>query len=382
MSCQWAPHQKNNLFCDHDQVDNENDIGASASAASSSSCQVGPPDTSQGANAEAASSGEDKNATMATKRPLTGAAKRESCHMRSQKEDGTSPREDDLVGQHALEFEADSEDDADAPPDAAQGPKRVRRDGLPVWLLVLRHEDKYQLLEPCPKRNYCRLAEVVLLRERKLEALSLPRDGILAEEHRRSVVRGLYEAWLASEDPAKLEHLWKRSETNDAYHRTLRSNWRRHCFSYYGGLEWLHLFVATGEITDAIIGLVNAHIDSVIERGRTDDVDSPRLSERKRSLRDGSDRPPPLCGVRHRISPNKRRRQEIKGELMWIEKDMAKMDDEWKRNRSQWAWNRWERRSERRQELLREQEAIKAPQQPRGLVDVVLDQLVSPSFQQ
>ena len=113
------PLSKDQFIGDHDQVDNENDIGASASAASSSSCQVGPPDTSQGANAEAASSGEDKNVTMATKRPLTGAAKRESCHMRSQKEDGTSPREDDLVGQHAVEFEADWGDGADAPPDAA-----------------------------------------------------------------------------------------------------------------------------------------------------------------------------------------------------------------------------------------------------------------------
>ena len=125
--------------------------------------------------------------------------------------------------------------------------------------------------------------------------------------------------------------------TSDVYNRTISSNFRTWCFQMLGGVNWVHLFVATGEVSDRLITLVNEHNAAVIRReapGREPSADlapGPRRSRRNVALARGVPEydAPPRCGVQHFESRAKALRQiarELKKELDW-------QDDQWKRGR-------------------------------------------------
>ena len=181
------------------------------------------------------------------------------------------------------------------------------------------------------------LTEVVLLRLQKLRSLRLSKYGFLEAEHRQDVLKQLKAAWYAREDEGRKAAVWMNCRTSDGYTRTIQSNFRTWCFQMLGGVNWAHLFVATGEVSDRLVSLVNEHNDDVIRRearGREPSADlapGPRRSLRNEALAKGipEDDAPPRLGVQHFESRAKALRQiarELKKELDW-------QDEQWERGR-------------------------------------------------
>ena len=183
-------------------------------------------------------------------------------------------------------------------------------------------------------------------------------------------MRDMYNDWVARTDPYEFRLLKLRCRNNDSFNKTLRSNWRVHCFEQHGGIEWLHIFIAIGGITDRIVALANAHIDSVKQARPNKE---PR--QLKRNQRGGDAAPSPPRGVRHKVSEGKLRRKKITKDIKRIEKELGNLESRWTHHRNRWAWDEWVRQDAKRTKLLREKESL-APIIPKGLVDIVLEQYV------
>ena len=180
------------------------------------------------------------------------------------------------------------------------------------------------------------LKEVVILRLKKLRSLNLSEQGFLETQHRQDVIKQLKDAWESRQNPDELAALWGHCnpQTWNVYHRTMQSRFRTWCFQMLGGLNWAHLFVATGEASEQLVSLVNAHNDTVIRREArrepsTNPVPGPRRSVRNEALFAGTpeDEAPPRRGVQHWESGGKSARKHATD----LKKELARADQQWKR---------------------------------------------------
>ena len=181
------------------------------------------------------------------------------------------------------------------------------------------------------------LTEVVVLRLQKLQTLRLHKYAFLEEKHRQDVVKQLKARWYAREDEGRKAALWMNSRTSDVYTRTIASNFRTWCFQMLGGVNWVHLFVATGEVSDRLITLVNEHTADVIRRearGREPSADlapGPRRSLRNEALANGipEDDAPPRRGVQHIET----RAKALRATARELKKQLDRQNEQWVRDR-------------------------------------------------
>ena len=228
----------------------------------------------------------------------------------------------------------------------------MRKAGIPCNVWVDRRGDYYCSSNASRDLSRERLAEAAEARLNKLRSLGLRENDFLDEGPRQEVMRAMKAAWLAREDVAKLNALWRRSASNDIYNRSIASNWTVYCFQSFGGMEWLQLYLATGRVSDALVKLVNDHIETVIRRETQrdptrDQLPGPRLSERNQAIAEGVDPAdaPPLRGVQHKVAEAKQLRKRYIAE----KKKLNAADEEWRQGRDRSRNDReWWRRQQQR----------------------------------
>ena len=121
----------------------------------------------------------------------------------------------------------------------------------------------------------------------------------------------------------------RRCNSNEDVQRTVASNWRTAMYERFGGLPWMIWFVATGDVDDALVDLVNEHIaQQVRNKGNREPRASgphpaPKLSARNAATRAGQ-QTPPRRGVQHKVTEAKEARKKAKA----MEKQAQKMQDD------------------------------------------------------
>ena len=137
-----------------------------------------------------------------------------------------------------------------------------------------------------------------------------------------------------------------------ALQRTVASNFRRWCFTTFGGRCWLHWLVAIGDITERLVDLVHAHIDLVIRRAAlreqsTTAVPGPRLSVRSAAQR-AVEEPPPHRGAHRPIAEGKALRKEARR----FDNQIAREEQAYEVGRSTKSWREWRGLLQRREAPL------------------------------
>ena len=237
-------------------------------------------------------------------------------------------------GEPTLDVPMDDIDDKDDK--AVVG--RLRREGLPSHVLVQRKGDLFQYLHPDVREVEECLSVVFLLRAAKVTEVSQDNDAILGSKERKEVVQQYFKYWLDQQDARKLCELRDRIGTQDGDTRTLVRNFRTFVFSRFGGLAWLHWYVAIGDVPPELVLMANLHIQRVIrdEAGRepaSSAQPEPRSSERNRAIRAGEEAPP-LRGVNRKISEGKALRKQAQV----LDKKIAKEMQLHREGRSQMSW--------------------------------------------
>jgi hypothetical protein len=115
----------------------------------------------------------------------------------------------------------------------------------------------------------------------------------------------------------KERELRHRCKNKEDVQRTMTSNWRTAMYERFGGIPWMIWYVATGDVDDALIDLVNVHITHMVrtkgnrEPSTTGPHPNPKLSARNTARATGQT-VPPRGGVQHMQSEAKKKRKEAK----------------------------------------------------------------------
>ena len=189
------------------------------------------------------------------------------------------------------------------------------------------------------------------LRKRGLDEMDyLPLEG-------QTEVEAEYKAKWKSE-PAQQQKISvlrdERGLVGDALTRTIASDFSVALFERFGGRTWFKIFVATGEVTNEHVDMVNEHNAAVIrQKGDREPSSSyiggARLSARSEAQRRGEE-PPQHTGVRHTVTMAKSLRRDAASYDKKINEEKRKYNQ---RIEPTMTWPQWH-------ELLRRREAIVA----------------------
>ena len=134
--------------------------------------------------------------------------------------------------------------------------KNLRRQGLPSTVWVQRAGDVFVHLCADQREASDALTELTMLRLLRLRKDGLSDDGYLEPAARKEVVKGLCKMWMERPDTKQaLQELRGRTTAEDAFGRTVASNFRTHCFQRFGGLGWVHMYAALGDVSPELVKL-------------------------------------------------------------------------------------------------------------------------------
>jgi hypothetical protein len=206
----------------------------------------------------------------------------------------------------------------------------LRQDGFPARTFAERNGDLFKTLTM--HKADVHLNVLAGLRAAKLRAENRDEvDGYLQLAEAQEVVKE-YRSSVWSREPeqrAKEEALRRRCNSKEDVQRTVTSNFRTAMYERFGGLPWMIWYVATGDVDDALVDLVNAHITQQVrikgsrEPSTTGPHPNPKLSARNAATRAGQ-QTPPHRGVQHTVTEAKEARKKAKG----LEKQVEKMLEE------------------------------------------------------
>ena len=96
----------------------------------------------------------------------------------------------------------------------------------------------------------------------------------------------------------------------------MRSCWRSYAYDVWGGLEWLSILLAVGDVPKECVDLMNEEVAKRVKEGENRDItedrlDGARLSKRSAALRD-QEEVPPVQGPTCKTSEPKRLREAAK----------------------------------------------------------------------
>ena len=107
------------------------------------------------------------------------------------------------------------------------------------------------------------LAELFALRMKHIKSKNLHRDGHLPPDERKRVVKDFYDLWLQKKDT----NTQMREGCDD-----VASCFRTYCSDMFGGLLWVHLFAALGDISPSLVKLVQQRISEMISKTDKNDA--------------------------------------------------------------------------------------------------------------
>jgi hypothetical protein len=213
--------------------------------------------------------------------------------------------------------ETDRQDDEKLP---------LRRDGFPARTFAERNGDLFKTLSmPKADVHLDKLAEIraAKLRSRGWDEV----DGYLKLDAAQEVVKE-YRTSVWSREPeqtAKEEELRRRCSSKEDVQRTVASNFRTAMYERFGGLPWMTWYVATGDVDDVLVDLVNEHISQQVrDKGHREPSTSgphpaPKLSARNAATSAGQVAPPHR-GVQHTVTEAKEARKKAKALEKYVEK--------------------------------------------------------------
>ena len=175
------------------------------------------------------------------------------------------------------------------------------------------------------------LDNVLAMRKYQLRTLGLPEDEAYMPftDGQKLVQARLYEQWLKSDDAQNareaaaraLEALapaqGKHDPGSDLSSRTLKSYYRRAMMRAWGSMEWLHAFIALGQLPSDFVAIMRRNTE---ERRAL----APAQGKDPRQLKRG-ERTEPELGLQHKKSEAKQLRD--RGKL--LDKQIMKQNEMW-----------------------------------------------------
>jgi hypothetical protein len=215
--------------------------------------------------------------------------------------------------------EKDEKDKKDAEVDEKDDEKLpLRQDGFPARTFTERNGDLFKTLT-MPKADH-HLTVLAGLRAAKLRTLHRDEvEGYLLFALAQEVVKEYRSSvWMREPDQAvKEDALRQRCKSKEDVQRTMTSNFRTAMYERFGGTPWMIWYVATGDVDDALVELVNEHITQQVrtkgsrEPSTTGPHPNPKLSARNTAKTTGQI-VPPRRGVQHMVTDAKKKRKEAK----------------------------------------------------------------------
>ena len=192
----------------------------------------------------------------------------------------------------------------------------LRREGVPPGTLVSKRGDVFSPVVISMIASGIHLRTVTGLRGEALRKRGLDEMDYLPLDGQREVESQYKSLWR--NEPLQRHKISIQTDERgygaDTLARTITSDYTVALFERFGGKPWFKIFVATGEVTNELVDMVNEHNAAVIRKKGDREPSSSRiggakLSERAAAVRRGEEPPPPK-GVQHKVSTAKSLRKE------------------------------------------------------------------------
>jgi len=262
---------------------------------------------------------------------------------------------DDVASVH----EGDESDKGGGAPDASAAPRGdeppppakilLRRSGLSVTSLVDRSGDLFTKSQRVQHNN---VQALILVRDAAIKKCNLAWEDILPLAEQKRCQDQLKKDWLSRpERKGQWEAAMKRhGGASSKASRDMTSNYRTFCFEQWGGEPWLKIFLALGDVSKEVVGIVNEILTEIIQQHRgalpsLTPVTGPRLAPRAAAASRGEP-VPEVRGITHaRCDP-----EMLREKAKWLDKRMAKWTEAWMAGRGHNETCSWDTLVKQREE--------------------------------
>lgn len=172
---------------------------------------------------------------------------------------------------------------------------------------------------------------------------------VMTWDQARDVLKDFKEEWRKRpHNLADEREVWQRTWTQEAFRRTVDSNFRTYCWKTFGGRCWMLWYFVLGELPEELVVLANEHYADVIaateaRAPRETPHPEPRRSAGAPAAARGE--PYQRTGVLHERTDPYRARKEAR----WYDREIQEATREWEAGRSQMSRRAWESLLQRRE---------------------------------
>ena len=173
---------------------------------------------------------------------------------------------------------------------------------------------------------------------------------VMPLEVQKSLQLKAMEMWL-KEHPEIKRRLSDKCSNKTQHARTARMVFRRHCFKMFGGIEWMYLILAVGDLNDKLVSCANKASTELVEARKRKLGDAYRDNEawmpaaaqrRKDREASASSAGPQFHAVVHKPAASK----EMRSRGRKLDKRIEREEEAWAAGRSQMNGYTWRRLKE------------------------------------